>query len=217
MALAAWLARPLLLLLLATYRVRFDGGERLERALAGEEPSIYACWHSRLFVCTARVVAGLERRGRRLAVLISLSRDGELGARMAETHGLAVVRGSTSRGGLGGLKKLFRAVDREQLSVLAAPDGPRGPAGVAQPGTLLLAKLTGAPVVPLAFAARSAWRLGSWDRMVVPKPFTRVVVSVGEPLAVPASSDDDDLAAAAVELGRRLDALVESAEAAFDR
>jgi lysophospholipid acyltransferase (LPLAT)-like uncharacterized protein len=124
-----------------------------------------------------------------------------------------MVRGSSSRGGLAGLLRLYRTIAREGCSVATAPDGPRGPAQVVQPGTVMLARLAGVPIVPLTYAPSRGWRLRSWDRLVVPRPFSRSVVAVGEPLEVAADLPDDELAQVSAELGRRLDELVREAEA----
>jgi len=97
--------------------------------------------------------------------------------------GLGVVRGSSSRGGAEALRALTAAV-RAGEDVAVVPDGPRGPRERVQPGVLLLAALTGAPVVPFGFAARPARRLASWDRFMVPLPFARAAVVFGKPLAI---------------------------------
>ena len=101
---------------------------------------------------------------------------------------------------------------RAGSSTATAPDGPRGPAHVVQPGTVMLAKLAGAPIVPLAYAASRCWRVRAWDRLVVPKPFARAVVTVGAPIEVPAGTPNDGLAEISAELERSLNELVEQAE-----
>ena len=199
--------------LMATCRVRVGAGaEYLERVLESERPVVLAFWHNRMAVCGDLIHRRMVRQGRPVAVLASLSRDGELAARMGLARGFRMIRGSTSRGGLGGLLRLYRAVSRQGCSVATAPDGPRGPAHECQPGTLMLARLTGAPIVPLAYAADRFWRVRSWDRLVVPRPFSRAVVTVGEPLEVAADLPDAGLADLSVVLERRLDDLVRQAE-----
>jgi lysophospholipid acyltransferase (LPLAT)-like uncharacterized protein len=201
-------------LLMASLRVRVGIGEQhFERVLASSQPVVLAFWHNRMAVCGDLIHRRMVRRGRPVAVLASLSRDGELAARMGRARGFRMIRGSTSRGGLAGLLKLHRAISREGCSVATAPDGPRGPAYEAQLGTVMLAKLAGAPIVPLAYAASRTWRLRSWDRLVVPKPFARAIVAVGAPLEVAADLSDTELVAVSAELKRRLDGLVERAEA----
>ena len=202
-----------LLLLGASWRRRaVEGGEHLDALLAADTPGLGACWHGQLLPC-----GGLLRRrvlggGRQLAALVSLSRDGDLAATLGRLGRLRVVRGSTTRGGLEGLFKLAKVVRRERAWCFTAPDGPTGPARVAKPGTLTLAASTGAPIVPLACAATRAWRAASWDRLMIPKPFARVVWVVGSPLEVPSGRTPQQLDELNAELQRRLDAAVARAE-----
>jgi lysophospholipid acyltransferase (LPLAT)-like uncharacterized protein len=140
-------------------------------------------------------------RGARLAcVLTSRSRDGEILARYVRRFGLEVVRGSTSRGGAVALRALTRAV-RAGTDVAVVPDGPRGPRERVQPGVVHLAAATGAPVVPLAFAAHPARRLSTWDRFLVPLPFARAAVVFGQAATV---APDADRAASQAGLERAL-------------
>ena len=179
-SLGAWALR----LLARTLRIR-----REERAVeplwASHTPAIYVVWHARLLLLPHLY----GHRGAR--VLISSSRDGEMVARLVRRFGFEVVRGSSSRGGAGGLRGLARALG-EGHSVIVVPDGPRGPAETVKPGVVRLARLTGAPVVPLSFAASAEWRTRSWDGFRIPKPFARCVVRFGEPLRVASSRDRGD-------------------------
>jgi len=168
-------------LLAATLRLRREEGS-VERLLASGAPAIYVVWHSRLLL-----LPYLYRR-RGLWVLVSRSEDGAMVADLARRFGFVTVRGSSSQGGSGGLLALTRAV-RQGHSVVVVPDGPRGPREILKPGVVLLARLTGAPVVPLALGAGAEWRVRSWDEFRIPKPFSRCVVRIGEPIAVPRSLD----------------------------
>ncbi len=140
-------------------------------------PVIYVVWHARLLVLPYLY------RDRGFRVLISRSRDGEMIARLVRRFGFVVVRGSSSRGGAEGLRALARAL-REGHSVVVVPDGPRGPSETVKPGVVALARLTAAPVVPMALGASSEWRARSWDGFRVPKPFARCVVRFGDPVRV---------------------------------
>jgi lysophospholipid acyltransferase (LPLAT)-like uncharacterized protein len=143
----------------------------------------------------------LRRHGARaVQVLASRSRDGELVAAVVRRVGLGTARGSSSRGGAAGLRALAATL-RAGGDVAVVPDGPRGPRERVQPGVVALAALTGAPVVPLAFAAHPARRLGSWDRFLVPWPFARCAVVFGPPMAV---ARDADREAARREIERAL-------------
>jgi lysophospholipid acyltransferase (LPLAT)-like uncharacterized protein len=176
-ALAPSLGSWALRLLGRTLRVRRE--ERAVSALwAARTPLIYVVWHARLLLLPYLY------RDRGLRVLISHSRDGELVAGLVRRFGIVVVRGSSSRGGARGLRTLARAIG-DGHSVVLVPDGPRGPSETVKPGVVALARMTGAPVVPLAFAASRQWQARSWDGFRVPKPFARCVVRFGDPVHVP--------------------------------
>src|SRR5437879_11760815 len=131
------------------------------------------------------------RHGARAAtVLASRSRDGEIVARYLSRFGLDSVRGSTSRGGREAGRALVAAVRRGR-DIAVVPDGPRGPRGQLQPGVVTLAALTGAPIVPLAVAARPALRLRSWDAFMIPWPFARCAVVFGPPIPVARDAEHD--------------------------
>ena len=198
-------------LLGATLRVRWRGGDRFRALVAERRPTILAVWHHQLFLASWLIWWHGVRRGLPVLVLISRSRDGTLGSEVGRLLGAEVVRGSTSRGGGPALRQLVRAVAAGR-TVLVIPDGPRGPAGQLKPGLVSLAELSGAPVLPLALAADRAWRLRSWDRMVVPKPFARLAVEVGEERRLD-RLDDGAREAARLAVERELDRLADAAAA----
>jgi lysophospholipid acyltransferase (LPLAT)-like uncharacterized protein len=168
----------------ATLRLNEDGVSALEPLWAARRPLIYVTWHGRILMIPWLTARLRRLRGaRRVRVLASRSRDGELMASFAARFELAVVRGSSSRGGVEALGALVRAV-RTGEDVAVVPDGPRGPAQRLQGGVVVLAAVTGAPVVPVGFAARPAHRLASWDRLLVPYPFARAAVVFGKPVSV---------------------------------
>jgi lysophospholipid acyltransferase (LPLAT)-like uncharacterized protein len=154
-----------------------------------KRPRIYAFWHSQMLPLLT------FHRDLGVAVLISVHRDGELIARAAERFGFRTVRGSTSRGGAAALRGLERAL-ADGFSVAVTPDGPRGPAEHFAPGLLVAAHLTGAPVVLTAAAPDRAWRLSTWDRFLIPKPLTRIVVAYTGQLPVTAATPRAAAAAA---------------------
>ncbi|MBI1847278.1 MAG: lysophospholipid acyltransferase family protein [Candidatus Rokubacteria bacterium] len=175
--------------LATTLRLRISGAERLAAAWAAGRPLIYVVWHGRiLMVPWTNAWLRRTRGARRAAVLVSRSADGEIMARFVARFGLPTIRGSSSRGGMEAIRALAAAIRRGE-DVAIVPDGPRGPSERVQPGAVALAALTGAPIVPLAFAARPARRLASWDRFLVPLPFARGAVAFGEPLPVARNAD----------------------------
>ena len=172
-AAGAWALR----LLAATLRLRREE-KTVEPLWAAGAPAIYVVWHARLLLLPYLY------RGRGLRALVSRSEDGSMISDLVRRFGFVTVRGSSSRGGAEGLRALARAI-RESHSVVLVPDGPRGPREVLKAGVVVLARLTGVRVVPVALGASSEWRARSWDEFRIPKPFSRCVVRFGEPILVP--------------------------------
>jgi len=199
--LAAWFIR----VLRATVRLRHHGDERVRQWEQGEQRFILAFWHRHLLLMP---YAYQGERGRRISVLVSQSGDGELIARTVARLGIGSARGSSSRGGIAGLRSLLRQA-AEGWDIAFTPDGPKGPASEVQPGVILAAAATGLPIVPVAVAASRAKRLRSWDRFLVPLPLATVHFVYGEPLVV---ARRGDLGEAAAELKRRLEGAEEEAE-----
>jgi hypothetical protein len=168
--LLAWLVRAWLALL----RVRVHGA-------IPDGPVIWVFWHG-------TQMALLARPRRPTAVLVSLSKDGQLQAGVMRRHGMIVVRGSSSRRAAGGLRGLLRELARGR-DIAFAVDGPRGPRHSVKPGALVCAQRSGAKLVPLGVHASSAITLRAWDRFLIPLPFSRVDIVIGKPVA-------DDVAAA---------------------
>jgi lysophospholipid acyltransferase (LPLAT)-like uncharacterized protein len=167
--------------------VRVEGAEHLEAALA-KVPSLIPCyWHQHQLFCGKYLV---EQRSRGLAVgwLISPSVDGELGAMMVHRFGGRVIRGSSTSTGALVLRDYYEALTKENVSPVITPDGPRGPRFQFKPGAVLLARMSGRPMLPMAYAASRAWLI-KWDKFVIPVPFSRIVIAVGPPRYVPRGSD----------------------------
>jgi len=178
------LGRGAVRLLGASLRLREVNRGTVESLWAAGMPLIYAVWHGRMLM-----LPYFYGRARRVHVLASRSRDGELVSRFVEGFGVQVVRGSSSRGAATALRSLARLLREERAEVLVVPDGPRGPRYVAQPGPVLLAKLGGAPIVPIGFGVSRATVLSSWDEFVIPHPFARAAIVFGDPLVVPGDAD----------------------------
>lgn len=142
------------------------------------EGVVYVLWHGRL------LPLAYHHRHQDLVTLVSQSADGEYIARSLAHWGYGAVRGSSSRGGDRALRELVRLV-RSGRSVCVTPDGPRGPREQVKPGALLVAQLTGRPLIPAAAGASRAWWFGKWDRFLVPKPFSTIRISYGTPHHVP--------------------------------
>lgn len=164
-----------------TWRVRRVNHERVGELRGSGQRVIFALWHGDLLPLL------WEHRRQGVAVVISEHRDGEIIAQIAERLGYATVRGSTSRGGGRALIGLIRAIQAGHDGAVT-PDGPRGPAHVFAPGAAIAAQRTGAPLVMVRATASRAWRLKSWDRFLVPKPFATVRLSYGPIVPVNAAT-----------------------------
>jgi lysophospholipid acyltransferase (LPLAT)-like uncharacterized protein len=209
LALLPPVAATLVRLLGATLRLRVEGLDALAPHWRAKHPLIYCVWHGRILM-TPWLNARLRRThgARAVSVLASRSRDGDLVGRYVSCFGLDVVRGSSSRGGAAGLRALVTAI-RAGGDVTLVPDGPRGPRGQLGPGVVALAGLTGAPVVPLGFAARPARRLASWDAFMVPAPFARAAAVFGAATTI---ARDADLERARKDVERSLDEVTAAAD-----
>ena len=156
-----------------------------------QEKIIFAIWHNRLslaLILYRRYVARRDR-SRKLAALVSASRDGGLLARILELFGVQPVRGSSSRRGAQALREMVSWGERGH-DLAITPDGPRGPRYVVQEGVVSTAQLTGLPIVPVAYHLKWKFCAKSWDRFQVPLPFTLCEVTVGRVLRVPRAATD---------------------------
>ena len=214
MPFVAILVRPLLRMLLATHRVTsVTGAEHFDQLVQSRTPAILAFWHNQQISCGHLLQRQLLQQGYPIVGMASTSRDGELAARFAQAQGFQVVRGSTYQDGLSAALKLYRVLVKQRLAIAIAPDGPRGPAHKCNPGTVELARLCGTAIIPVASAAERFWRLTSWDRLIIPRPFSRVAFVVGEPMHIP--KEPFDRASEINRLEARLNELVEQAESEF--
>jgi lysophospholipid acyltransferase (LPLAT)-like uncharacterized protein len=189
------------------------GTEHIAAALGRAPSFIPVFWHQHTLFCVKHLLA--ERRtGLKLGLLISPSVDGEIGAMMVRSLGGAAIRGSSSHTGAKALRDYYQALAHEGVSPAITPDGPRGPPRKFKPGAVLLAQLSGRPMIPLSYAASRAWKI-KWDRFVIPWPLSRIVIAVGEPVYVPKGLDAAGLAGVQADMERRLQALFEAAERAL--
>jgi len=197
---------PVIAALASTFRWRAEGVEHLEAVARSGRPPIMAFWHGRILPATVY----FRRRG--IVVITSENFDGEWIAGIIERFGYGTARGSTSRGARKALLQLKRDMAAGKPAAFTL-DGPRGPAQVAQPGAVWLAKVTGNPVVPFHIESSRHWTLRSWDRTQIPKPFATTAIAIGEPLEVPADAGEAALEQAGRTLEERLQALEQRARA----
>ena len=170
----------------ATLRWKTEGLEHFDTIVRSGRQPIMAFWHGRILPATYY----FRRRG--IVVITSENFDGEWIAGIIERFGYGTARGSTSRGGLKALLQLKRDLAAGKPAGFTL-DGPRGPARVAQPGAVWLAKATGHPVLPFHLEADRFWSVKSWDRTQIPKPFATVAIAMGEPFTVREDADADEI------------------------
>ena len=201
--LAARMFYMLLRMLRFTWRVYFSDPHGIMDA-GRDRPLIFCAWHNRLAYVMIAIREDIQpKTGRRLAAMVSASRDGAFLVEILRAIDVEPVRGSTSRRGRQALLELSRQVKAgRHLGI--TPDGPRGPCYEIQDGILSLAQLTGLPIVPLGCQARRKVRFKSWDRFQLPWPLTRCDVAFGEPLEVPRKATDEQRNALKDDLKRRM-------------
>lgn len=187
----------------ATIRFQVEGWEHFESIERADKLPIYAFWHDRIFAGTYFF------RNRGIAVITSQSKDGEYIARFIKRLGYGAIRGSSTRGGVGALVEMIKAM-RAGTPTAFTLDGPKGPRYTAKPGAILLAKKTGEPIMPFVVECKKFWTVGSWDRLQIPKPFTPATVIIGEPIYVEANADEKSIADKLQEVQLSLDAMVEA-------
>lgn len=190
----------------ASGRWRVVGDEHPAALWDAGRPFILAFWHGRLLM-----MPYCWRRGVAMNMLISRHPDGRLIARTIGHFDLGAVAGSSSKGGRAALREILRAIGRGEC-VGITPDGPRGPRMRASTGVVDIARLSGVPVLPAAFATSRRKVLGSWDRFVVPLPFSRGVFVWGAPIAVPRNADADARETARRAVEERLNAITAEAD-----
>lgn len=188
-----------------TIRYDVEGSEHLEAIEAAGKLPIYAFWHDRIFASTYYF------RDRGIAVITSQSKDGEYIARFIQRLGYGAIRGSSTRGGVGALIELVKAM-RAGVPAGFTVDGPKGPRYEVKPGAVMLAKRSGHPIVPFIVECKRYFALGSWDRMQVPLPFTRAKLNIARPIYVPPGASDVELEAKRLELQAALKELTAEGE-----
>ena len=162
---------------------QIEGAAYYDEVLASGRQPIIAFWHARILPITWYF------RHRGIVALTSANFDGQWIARVIERLGNRTVAGSSSRGGMRALLRLAREIESGH-PVAFALDGPRGPAGVAQPGALWLAARTGHPILPVHAESSASWQLSSWDRTQIPRPLNTTALVIGRPWLVAVGSEN---------------------------
>jgi len=174
-----------------------EGAENFQRFRHRGEPVIFVFWHGQLLPLIH------YHRNEGIVVLVSDHSDGEYVTRVILRHGFGAARGSSTRGGVKGMKGILRAV-RAGRDLAFTPDGPKGPRHVFKWGALTAAQLSGAPVIPVAVGADRAWYLNSWDRFMIPKPLSSLRIRYAPPRWVHRDSSEEELRRIAADLEKEL-------------
>lgn len=191
------LGRALLGMYFPMVRCTREGAENFQRFRHRGEPVVFVFWHGQLLPLIH------YHRNEGIVVLVSDHSDGEYVTRVILRHGFGAARGSSTRGGVKGMKGILRAI-RAGRDLAFTPDGPKGPRHVFKWGALTAAQLSGAPVLPVAVGADRAWYLNSWDRFMIPKPLSSLRIRYGPPRWVPRDSSEEEMRRIAADLEEEL-------------
>jgi lysophospholipid acyltransferase (LPLAT)-like uncharacterized protein len=202
-----WVIASYIRLVWRTGRWTIVDGEGPLALNRNKRPFIAAFWHGRL----AMMPYALGGAAQNISVMISNHRDGRMIARAVRFFGITIIAGSTSKGGASAFRSAVRAL-RDNAILSITPDGPRGPRMRASDGVAVLARFTGAPVYPVAFSTSRRKVLGSWDRFVLPLPFSRGVFVWGSPIAADAENDRETVESMRLKIESALNAVTEKAD-----
>ncbi len=184
--------RGVIRLLTSTYRFEAVIGQEHIEPFIGDEKVCAPCYWHQHHVLGSTLVRRWIRRGFKACFLVSGSVDGDVPERIARAWGAEVIRGSANQSGALALRDQQKMM-KGGYSIVTTADGPRGPKYEFKAGTVLMARIAGVPMIPIGCAADRAWYLDRWDNFMIPKPFARVAVAVGEPIPVPRDIPLDDL------------------------
>ena len=206
------LLRFVLFVLTSSYRFKkVIGGHVVERLIADTGRAyVPVMWHGQQ-IATTHLVRGWIRRGFRAGYIISASVDGEVPAQIAKSWGAEVVRGSAKESASLVLRDAVQLM-KQGVSIVTNSDGPTGPAFEIKTGTIIMARMGNAPLVPVVCAASSAWTMDTWDHFMVPKPFARIVIAVGEPIEIPRNLPMSETESLRVQLQAAMESLASEAQ-----
>lgn len=181
-------------------RWNIQGWHYLEEIHRNGRRFVGVSWHNRIFMTSYFF------RNRKIVGMISRSREGEYIARISRRLGNGIARGSSTRGSRGAVVEIMRAL-KQKRDVFITLDGPRGPRYTAKPGAAFIAKKSGNPVLPFCFSVEKKWIMSSWDRFIVPRPFSRAVIIIGPAIEVEPNADDAEMRRVEERIQREMDIL----------
>jgi hypothetical protein len=190
-------------------KIELRGFEKV-RPIINSRKFICAAWHSRLLLLNY-----LSKKSEGTA-MVSASEDGEFVARILQRQGHEAIRGSTTRGGIKALSSLIKKLKEKQRPGFIIPDGPQGPRFKVKLGIIILARETGYPILPFSYSAKRMKVFASWDRFILPYPFTKCLGIYGNPFFVPKDAGKDDLMRYRNLLEKELGRLTKEADSYFN-
>ena len=202
------ISKLLIDILFHTTSIELRGLENV-RPIINTRKFIWAVWHSRMLLLNylSKGLAG--------TAMVSGSKDGEFVARILQRQGHEAIRGSTTRGGIKALSGLIKNLIEKQRPGIIIPDGPQGPRFKVKSGIIILARETGYPVLPFSYSAKKIKVFASWDRFILPYPFTKCLGIYGKPLFIPEDADKNDLNRCRILLEKELGRLTLEADSYF--
>lgn len=190
------------------------GAQHMDTVLETGKPFIPCYWHQQ-HIFGAWYMLQQQKRGLKLGFLISPSSDGEIASRLVEKWGATPIRGSSNRTGAKAMRDMFGMITKQGVSPVTTSDGPTGPPQVFKQGAVMLSQLTQAPMLPIACACSNAWYLPSWDRFMIPKPFSRIVIAVGAPILAEKGRPMTELEPIRLAMEQSINGLIDQAKQAL--
>lgn len=190
------------------------GDEHTQKLIERGEPIIPCYWHQ-MHIFGSWYMRKLQKRGLKIGFLISPSVDGEVAAKIVESWGAVAIRGSSNRTGARALKDMYNTIVKDKISPVTTSDGPTGPVHKFKQGAILLAQLTQSPMLPIAYTASRYWELKTWDKFIIPKPFSRIIIAVGEPHNISKKLNAEEMEEERVKMEIDMINLIETAKAAL--
>ncbi len=211
--------RPIVKLFISSFwwtcRVeKIIGDEHALKLIEEGEPIIPCYWHQ-MHIFGSWYMRKLQKRGLKIGFLISPSVDGEVPAKIVESWGAVAIRGSSNRTGARALRDMYNTITKDKVSPVTTSDGPTGPVHEFKQGAVMLAQLTQSPMLPIAYMASRYWELKTWDKFIIPKPFSRIVIAVGEPHSIDKKSNAEKLEEERLRMETDMNNLSEVAKAAL--
>lgn len=213
------LLRPIVKLFISSFwwtcRVeKIIGDEHALKLIAKGEPLIPCYWHQ-MHIFGAWYMRKLQKRGLKIGFLISPSVDGEISAKLVQSWGAVAIRGSSNRTGARALKDMYNTIIKDKVSPVTTSDGPTGPVHEFKQGAVMLAQLTQAPMLPIAYAASRYWELKTWDKFIIPKPFSRIVIAISEPHHIAKKLSAEEMESERIKMEKDMNDLILVAKAAL--